>query len=318
MNAGTPPSPRSAGSTPGRAAASVLISPTRATLRLADSSAPSNGVGDEALATEALKLPHGPQTPRRLRLEAGDKEVESYLLGELAERLAPLGVDVATGDVNPALEVLRSLAEHLGGGVPAWLADAPDEEGYAFVDAAHDFFDAAPWHHFESDRFIAYRVGEGPWRCASVMGQAGEEFGLGVFRSHLDAVAFHAAPGADRVSAAQRLRAIGWFESLSLCELETLSPLDARRYLEARTIPSLGAAVPGWLRFEPDGPAVPEQTPGVYAALLALLTDAAQRAKGLVEPFAVTRETPAGPLQVVYPATGEESAARARVTPLLG
>jgi hypothetical protein len=257
-----------------------------------------------AVACEGGTAAAEPARPRLVTME--DAYDDEDLADGLAERLAPLGIDVLPGDVEPALRAVRGLAEAFGGGVPAWLADAGDEDVGDFFDAALAFYDAEPWSRFPGDRFLAFRVGDGPWRYANVMGQAGQEYGLAVYAGWHEANAFVEDPGDDEDSAADRLAAIGWLEGLSLTELAALSPLDAGRYLMADIEPDLAGTVPAWLRFEPDGPARPEYGPGVYAVLIDLLADHARRAKHRVRRIDATNDTPAGLMRVVYPATGEE------------
>jgi len=247
-----------------------------------------------------------PGRPRLVSMEDAD------LAAGLDKRLAALGIDVVQGDTEPALAAVHALTEALGGGVPAWLADAEDEHVEDFFDASMAFYDAMPWRRFESDRFLAFRVGDGPWRYANVMGQAGQEFGVAVYAGWREANAYVEDPGEDEDSAAERLAAIGWLEGLSLTELAALSPLDAARYLMADIEPDLAGQVPAWLRFEPDGPARPEHGPGVYAVLIDLLAEHAQRTKHRVRRIDAIASTPAGRMRVVYPATGEESECEAR------
>ena len=240
-----------------------------------------------------------PGRPRIVRLE------DAELAAELAERTAALGIEVMQGDIGPAMTALHGLAEALGG-VPSWLADAEGEHVEAFLDAVDAFYDATPWHRFCSDQYVAFRVGDGPWRYAHVMGEAGEEFGLAVFAGWREAHAFgqDTREGPDAVAA--RLEAIGALEGLSLNPFAALSPLDAGRYLVAEVGPDAEGVVPAWVRLEPDGPALPEQGPGVYAVLIALLAEHAQRTRHQVRRIDTTADTPAGPLRVLYPATGAE------------
>ena len=241
-----------------------------------------------------------PGRPRLVSMADAD------LAADLGERLSPLGIDVVQGDTEPALSGVRSLAEALGGGMPAWLAEAEDEHVDAFLDAVDAFYGAAPWHHFRNDRYLAFRVGDGPWRYAHVMGQAAEEYGLAVYAGWREAHVFERDAPEGEDSATVRLAAIGSLESLSLTPLAALSPLDAGCYLVADYEPDVDAAVPAWLRFEPDGPAHPEHGPDVYAVLISLLAEHASRTRHHVRRIEATADTPAGPLRVVYPATGDE------------
>ena len=206
-----------------------------------------------------------PARPRFVGVEDGE------LVALLAERLAPVGIEVVEGDVEPALVPMHGMAEALGSGAPAWLAEAEEEPVQCFFDAVDAFYAAEPWRRFDGDRFLAYRVGEGPWRYAQVMGQAATEYGLAAYPGWDEAQAFVEDPGEDEASAAERLAAIGWLEGLSLTAIDALSPLDAGRYLMSGMDPDVEGTVPAWFRFEADGPALPEHGPGVYAALLAPL-----------------------------------------------
>ncbi|MFU8889598.1 MAG: hypothetical protein ACNA8N_13470 [Trueperaceae bacterium] len=253
-----------------------------------------------------------PGRPRLVILEDGDDDEYEDLAVGLAERLAALGVDVVQGGVEPALTAVRGLGEALGGGAPAWLADAEEEDVFDYFDAVLAFYDAAPWRRFESDRFLAFRVGDGPWRYANVMGQAGQEYGIAVYPGWHEANAYVEDPGETEDPAEERLAAIGWLEGLSLTEFAALSPLDGGRYLESGMDPDPDGEVPAWLRFEPDGPGVPEHGPGVVAVLIDLLAEHARRAKHRVRRFDVIASTPAGRMRVVYPAVGEDPGLAAR------
>lgn len=249
-----------------------------------------------------------PGRPRLVALEDAD------LAADLAELLAPLNVDVYPGDVEPALVAVHGMAQALGGGVPAWLAEVDDDDAGDFFDAALAFYDAETWRSFRNDRFLAFRVADGPWRYANLMGLAGEEFGIAVYPGWREANAFGQDPGDDAESSTDRLASIGWLEGLNLTDLAHLSPLDAGRYLDAGMEPDPNGEVPAWLRFEPDGPALPEHGPSVVAVLIAVLAEHARDAARRVRRIDVTHETPAGPMRIVYPATGEEPGNDARTS----
>ena len=242
-----------------------------------------------------------PGRPRHVRVE------DAGLAAELAERTAPFGIEVMQGDTGPAMKALHILSEALVGGVPSWLADADEEHVEAFFDAVDAFHDATPWYRFSSDSYVAFRVADGPWRYATLMGEAGEEFGLAVFAGWREAHAFGQDGREDQDVAAAPLEAIGWLEGLSLTPLAAISPLDAGRYLVAEVEPDDDGTVPAWVRIELDGPALPEHGPGVYAVLIALLAEHAQRTRHQVRRIDATADTPAGPLRILYPATGAEA-----------
>jgi hypothetical protein len=237
--------------------------------------------------------------PRRVSL------ADAVLAEQLAERIEALGVDVGVGDTDPAAAGVHALSEALGGGVPSWLADAEDDQVEDFFEAVEYFYDVQPWHRFSSDRFVAFRVGDGPWRYANVMGQADREYGLVVFEVWPEpSIIGRGVRGGDS-GAAQRLSAVGSVESLSLTPIGALSPLDAGCYLAAGVKPRRGS-VAALLRFEGDGIARPEHGPGVYAVLIEVLAEQAQRSKQRVRRIDVLASTPAGRLRVHYPATGDE------------
>jgi hypothetical protein len=74
--------------------------------------------------------------------------------------------------------------------VPPYLAEQPADEVDAFLDAATSFFEQRPWRCFDRNKYIGFRVGNGAWQYAQVLGHDGQEFGLGLFDGWLDLCRF--------------------------------------------------------------------------------------------------------------------------------
>src|SRR5207247_5832629 len=108
--------------------------------------------------------------------------------------------------VDPRLDEVKAMVERMAAGTsgephPAAL----DAEGVtvermgAFAAAARDFYAAAPWRHLSDEDLIhveAPRVGR-PFRHVTVLGRAGQTFGLGFFASPEDLDRLHASPDPD-------------------------------------------------------------------------------------------------------------------------
>ena len=154
--------------------------------------------GDATLALDAL-------------LELGFKfaqtrpsaiEVADQALGEEIARA--LGDPALQVTVVPRLDEVKAMVERMA----AETDDAPpppaalDREGVtvermrAFAAAARDFYAGAPWRHLSDEDLIhveAPRVGTG-FRHVTVLGRAGQTFGLGFFRSEKDFDQLQASP----------------------------------------------------------------------------------------------------------------------------
>jgi tetratricopeptide (TPR) repeat protein len=126
---------------------------------------------------------------------------DSTLGAELAEALADPELSVNVRADLPAVDrIVREMAEAMSD-APA-LPEALDAPGVtvermrAFAEAARDFYQAAPWQHLSDEDLIhveAPAVAPG-LRHFTVLGAAGQTFGLGFFTSPRDFDALHAAP----------------------------------------------------------------------------------------------------------------------------
>jgi hypothetical protein len=237
-----------------------------------------------------------PERPRTVITDAPE------LPDTLETTLGALGVRVVRGDASVAHEAVRSVTESMGSGVPAWLAYASPLEARTFLHACDAFFGAEAWNEFAPDRPLAFRVGNGAWRYASLMGHGGDEFGVAIFPSW---IAYEALTDPD-VPDEERLSAAGALEGVSLTPIGAISPLDARIYLDVFGVRHAEDAVPHFARHEPDGFGAADHGPSVYAALLTLLAQRAERVTTRVRRIDTTVDTPEGPMRVRYPATGAE------------
>jgi len=132
----------------------------------------------------------GAGTPRRPTVVVTDDE---DLADALAPEMAPLGIRCTTEDTPELDDMLAELEYFLAGGhepIPGLLDDprvTPEQVGELF-EAAADFYREAPWELMLDEDLVAlrYPAPDGKWRFASVMGNAGLEFGLAVFDDLFD------------------------------------------------------------------------------------------------------------------------------------
>jgi len=148
----------------------------------------------------AMAAPHAsvrlpPHRPRRVIL------ADAALARELAHALERVGVPCVAGAPPAALHaLLRTFDEHLQAErqqVPG-LLDAPGVTPalvHAVFAAAADFYRAEPWLRIEGEQPLAVRVPpETDFRYAQVMGSAGIEYGLSMFKRLDDLRVFEMPP----------------------------------------------------------------------------------------------------------------------------
>ena len=162
----------------------------------------------DALAKFALSplLPEAkPRNYLPARVHVGPMPAEAQ--HEIVSALTELGVIVELkDDVELAAEFFLGFAAHLaglsGGGATLVVAPAllgvkglPVERIAAFADAAQAFWKAAPWRHSKSE--IVWRIEpvpkSRPFRHCTVMGAAGQEFGLAFLADPMQMMAMAAA-----------------------------------------------------------------------------------------------------------------------------
>jgi tetratricopeptide (TPR) repeat protein len=163
-------------------------------VQLAESDRASDpGLALQVLADLGLKFARS----RPARLEVAD----STLGAELAEALADPELTVSVRTDLPAVDrVVREMGQGMSDAPPLPEAlDAPGvtvERMRAFAEAAREFYQAAPWQHLSGDDLIhveAPAVASG-LRHVTVLGAAGQTFGLGFFTSSQEFDALHEDP----------------------------------------------------------------------------------------------------------------------------
>jgi tetratricopeptide (TPR) repeat protein len=132
---------------------------------------------------------------------AGLEVADGTLGAELAEALADPELTVSARADLPAVDrVVREMEKAMGETPP--LPEALDAAGVtvermrAFAEAARDFYQAAPWQHLSDEDLIhveAPAVASG-MRHLTVLGAAGQTFGLGFFANPRDFEALHESP----------------------------------------------------------------------------------------------------------------------------
>ena len=158
-----------------------------------DDRAADEGLALQALTDLGLKFIRS----RPARLEVAD----NTLGAQLAEALADPELTVSVRADLPAVDrVVREMAQAMSD-APA-LPEALDAPGVtvewmrAFAEAARDFYQAAPWQHLSDADLIhveAPAVASG-LRHFTVLGAAGQTFGLGFFASPRAFDALHESP----------------------------------------------------------------------------------------------------------------------------
>ncbi len=164
---------------------------------LANAKLAESNEGDGTLALEALlDLGFKFARTRPAAIQVTDKALGEQIARALGDPELAVTVDPRLDEVKAMVE--RMAVEANGEPHPAAL----DAEGVtvermrAFAAAARDFYAAAPWRHLSDEDLIhveAPRVGKA-FRHVTVLGRAGQTFGLGFFASPEDLDRLHASP----------------------------------------------------------------------------------------------------------------------------
>lgn len=133
---------------------------------------------------------------RPARLEVVDETLGQRVAAALGD---PELSSSVVGDLPVAKRMLRAMVEH-GQDVPLppdalWARGVTVERMRAFAEAARAFYQAAPWRHLSDADLVHVEepaVAHG-LRCATVLGAAGQTYGLAFFASAGDFEAFQAA-----------------------------------------------------------------------------------------------------------------------------
>ena len=167
-------------------------------VHLVEPGMPPEGVADWA----------APRVPPRTRLRVEDEEVASALADRVGRAVEV--VVALTPEIDAALDHLEAFTEARGGGERQhdWSDDAADAARAGFYAAAARFEEQRPWELASDGHVLAVDVPElqRTGACASILGQAGESFGLLLLRSVDDYCTFlrlsEAPPAARRRSGA--------------------------------------------------------------------------------------------------------------------
>lgn len=245
---------------------------------------------------------------------------DETLLDGLVTELSPLGVRVVFGNTPLADEALDSLSDYLGEPRKPYLSKYSEGEVKGFFRAAAAFYKAKPWKRFAPQKFLAFKLDDGAWHYANVMGQEGQEFGLAMFRDWLQVCRFiHNLPSPFEMMTGQgslkQLKAAGGAESFSLSEVFAYHPEDIR-YMQALKIkPEAGGLYPTVARFGvvANKPELqdPEFSLMDYTLLLQAIAEVlTKRQTKTLSSVKTTLELNGHRLELRYPAKGEETPVR--------
>ena len=132
------------------------------------------------------------------RLEVVDAELGAAIVAALGD--PEVAVDVVP-ELTEVKHVLRSLAEHQREGTPIQgllsVAGVTVEDARQFAAAAERFHRAEPWQHLTNDDLMTIELPglDRRARCATVMGNAGLQYGVAFHASQKDADAMYGEPG---------------------------------------------------------------------------------------------------------------------------
>lgn len=134
-----------------------------------------------------LARPVAPEVPAPTRIR-----VDSAALAESLRRAHPM-LEIVCAPTPELVPVAESLAEHFASpalDTAGWLNPSVDRAAVArFLDAAREFWDAAPWQTIPDDATLigvdieAHGISGA---VASVVGQLGESFGFLLFEDEAD------------------------------------------------------------------------------------------------------------------------------------
>lgn len=174
---------------------------------------PEGGTRDPGLALETL-------------LELGLKkklagcrpaclEVVAYLVRALGDERLTYTV---SADLQAVKQVLTLYGETMGGAPPPDALDAPcvtRERMRAFGEAARRFYLAAPWRHLSDEDLIHVEAPTAArdLQYVTVLGRAGQVYGLGFFETPEDFEAVHADPDPERFMRTRARWAV-WYGSI--------------------------------------------------------------------------------------------------------
>ena len=244
-----------------------------------------------------------PLRPAQILTEDGPLALSLHMI------LTGLGVKVERQDLpglNEALaQMVGELESHLGeemsgpqAKAPVFLAGVPADETEALVAAFRRFLAAEPWEVFSGTKPVYVAWNATPDReagqfYATLMGRAGQEFGLTLYPDWLN-YALHIY-NFSPYDLQQSLEATGGTEALVLSVSDRLHPDDlAAMYVAGADLQSL----PGLLRIGPDGPLTPLTPVALLPLVLDILAERAESRSSAVTSLTSER----GGVRIRYPA----------------
>jgi hypothetical protein len=264
---------------------------------------PSNEQIAEALLLCMLEPNDGsaPLRPGRILTEDGPLALSLHMI------LAGLGVNVERQDLpglNEALaqmvgELESQLGEEMSGvQAPVFLAGLPADETEALVVAFRRFLAAEPWEVFSGRKPVYVTWNATPEReagqfYATLMGMAGQEFGLSLYPDWVT-YALHIY-NFSPFDLQESLEATGGTEALMLSVPDRLHPDDLAALNAAGADPR---SMPGLLRIGPDGPLTPLTPVALLPLVLEILAERAEGRSSAVTSLTSERDG----VRVRYPA----------------
>lgn len=239
----------------------------------------------------------------------------------LRDRLAAVGIALEVAEVPQASKALAEITRTLSDsqGTP-YLHTYDPALLRAFFKTAQAFFRLKPWQYFDGNKYIAFRLGDGPWGYLNVMGQAGEHPGLsyhpdwlsicrilyrpvdllgGLFSSLLEEPEEDFTPS--------ELEQVGSMESVGLTSIYELHPEDALFLQGLGVKPMRGSTYPLPMRLSEEGAEAPVLPLTTYMLLMGALTEAVQHRRGArITSIKKTLTGTHAPLTLRYPARGDE------------
>lgn len=243
---------------------------------------PEFGAHDAALALEALVefgLNKKLAGCRPARLEVPDEELGAYLVRTLGDDRLTFK---ASKDLRAVKQTLAHYGEYMGGApLPPDALGAPGvtiERMRAFAEAAKRFYLAAPWRYLNDEDLTHVEAPsvERGLRHLTVLGAAGQTFGLGFFESPDDFEAILAAADPETFMEGRNRWAV-WFGPIADM------PFGDVDLWEDHGLPVAGdQAYPVAIRFGPKGKVV-RPDPRVLAYLEGLLLALAETSEGEID-----------------------------------
>lgn len=247
--------------------------------------------------------------PKQLKID------DEALVEALQVPLSQLGIEVEFGPTPRVREALATVVAAMTGeeATGPWLSQYAEGEVRSYWKAARALFDAKPWERLDGNKYLAFQRDDGDWYYCTVMGQAGEEYGLAMFEDWLQLCRMvHNAPSMLEIFAGEgelkQLEAAGWSEALTPVPLEMIDPEDASYLKQLGLRPLASGEYPVPYRMTPDGQALVHFSLHTYRALAEGLAALLSRRKAKrISSIKQELEAAGSQLLLRYPADGLEA-----------